>query len=212
VQDEVFEIHVLPAKPDQFSSAQPRESVQLDHRAEWIFIRPDWEWPREERYRGLLGQPSNPDEERERLASHRELTYDLYVAGTGQDEDQLLVWNSERQLVGPAYRWIAINSNFAKSLGWFPSNAQPFEWLDGSGQLMVKSVMWRDGWVGLEPPHMESLGEGWLVLATTAAIKAIVQNRPDSSLHLWVERHSHGNKPSEASWHLVSPLVDRFSV
>ena len=111
-----------------------------------------------------------------------------------------------------AARWIAINSNFAKSLGWFPSNAQPFEWLDGSGQLMVKSVMWRDGWVGLEPPHMESLGEGWLVLATTNAIKAIVQKRPDSSLHLWVERHSHGNKPSQASWHLMSPLVDRFSV
>jgi hypothetical protein len=177
-----------------------------------LFIRPDWEWPREERYRGLLSQPLNPDEERERLASHRELTYDSYVAGTGQDEDQLLVWNSERQLVGPAYRWIAINSNYAKSLGWFLSNAQPFEWLDGSGQLMVKSVMWRDGWVGLEPPHMESLGEGWLVLATTAAIKRIVQSRPDSSLHLWVERHSHGNKPSEASWHLMSPLVDRFSV
>ena len=122
-----------------------------------LFIRPDWEWPREERYRGLLGQPLNPDEERERLASHRELTYDSYVAGTGQDEDQLLVWNSERQ-------------------------------------------------------PMESLGEGWLVLATTTAIKAIVQKRPDSSLHLWVERHSHGNKPSQASWHLMSSLVDRFSV
>lgn len=36
VQDEVFEIHVLPPKPYQFSSAQPGESVQLDHRAEWI--------------------------------------------------------------------------------------------------------------------------------------------------------------------------------
>jgi PAS fold len=36
VKDEVFEIHVLPAKPDQFSSAQPGESVQPDHRAERI--------------------------------------------------------------------------------------------------------------------------------------------------------------------------------
>jgi len=42
---------------------------------------------------------------------------------------------------------------------------------------MVKSVMWRDGWIGLEPPHMESLGEGWLVLSTTTAIKAIIQKR-----------------------------------
>jgi len=29
VPDEVFEIHILPLKPDEFSSAQPRESVQL---------------------------------------------------------------------------------------------------------------------------------------------------------------------------------------
>jgi len=177
-----------------------------------LFIRPDWEWPREERYRGLLAKGLNTNEERERLASHIELTYESYIAGIGQDQDQLLVWNSERQLVGPAYRWIAINSNFAMSLGWSLSKLQPFEWLDESGQLMVKSVMWRDGWVGLEPPHTESLGEGWLVLATTTAIKAITQKRPDSVLHLWVERHSHGKKPSQASWQLMSPLVDRFSV
>jgi hypothetical protein len=59
---------------------------------------------------------------------------------------------------------------------------------------------------------MQSLGEGYLVLATTAAIKEIVQKRPDSSLHLWVERHSHGKKQFEASWHLMSPIADRFSV
>ncbi len=37
MQDEVLEIHVLPPKPYQFSSAQPRECIQLDHRAEWIW-------------------------------------------------------------------------------------------------------------------------------------------------------------------------------
>jgi hypothetical protein len=36
VQDEVFEIHALPPKPDQFSSAQSREGIQFDHRPKWI--------------------------------------------------------------------------------------------------------------------------------------------------------------------------------
>jgi len=155
--------------------------------------------------------PQGIDYERDRLASHFELTNESYVAGIGQDQDQLLIWNCERQLVGPAYRWIAINSNFAKSLGWSPSK-RPFEWLDETGQLMVKSVMWRDGWVGLEPPNMESLGEGCLVLATTSAIKAIIQKRPDAHMHLWVQRHSHGKEPYQASWHLTSPIADRFSL
>jgi len=37
VQDETFEIHVLPPKPNQFASAQPSESIQLDDRPKWIF-------------------------------------------------------------------------------------------------------------------------------------------------------------------------------
>lgn len=32
-----------------------------------------------------------------------------------------------------------------RSLGWTPSGNWPFEWLDGSTGLMVKSVFWRDG-------------------------------------------------------------------
>jgi hypothetical protein len=173
-----------------------------------LFIRPDWEWPREERYRGLLAHSLDHYEERDRLASHRELTYQSYIDGIGQDDDQLLIWNSERQLVGPAYRWIAINSNFARSLGWSPSELHPFEWLDKSGQVTVKSIMWRDGWIGLEPPHMESLGEGYVVLATSAAIKAILKQQPGACLHLWAERHSHGKRPCQKSWHLTSQLAN----
>jgi hypothetical protein len=37
MQDEILEIHVLPPKSYQFPSAQPSESIQLDHRPEWIW-------------------------------------------------------------------------------------------------------------------------------------------------------------------------------
>ncbi len=174
-----------------------------------MFIRPDWEWPREERYRGILDNSATVEPDRESLASSLDLTYDAYLQGAGQIVDQLVIWNSERQLVGPAYRWIAVNSGFAKSLGWVPSPSRPFEWLDESGGLMVKSIFWRDGWIGLEPPRFESLGEGWLVLATDLGLARIREARPNAQYHLWVERHSHGKKPYAGYWHLLSLLPSK---
>ena len=97
------------------------------------------------------------------------------------------------------------NSKFAKSLSWVPSPNRPFEWLDESGGLMVKSIFWRDGWIGLEPPRFEPLGEGWLVLATDLGLARIREARVDAQYHLWVERHSHGKKPYSGNWHLSSP-------
>lgn len=88
------------------------------------------------------------------VAASHDLTYSAYLEGAGQTADQLVIWNSERQLVGPAYRWIALNGGFAKGLGWVPSPSRPFEWLNESGSLMVKSIFWRDGWIGLEPPAL----------------------------------------------------------
>jgi hypothetical protein len=171
-----------------------------------LFIRPDWEWPREERYRGVLDNSVTVEPDRENLASSHDLTYDAYLEGAGQSVDQLVIWNSERQLVGPAYRWIALNSGLAKSLGWVPSPSRQFEWLDESGSVMVKSIFWRDGWTGIEPPRFESLGEGWLVLATDLGLARIRAARPNAQYHLWVERHSHGKKPYAGHWHLSSPL------
>jgi hypothetical protein len=166
------------------------------------FIRPDWEWPREERHRGLVIGPYDPDQKRECLESSYELTFESYLRGDGQSDGQLIVLNSERQLIGPAYRWAAINCAFARRLGWYPSNDEPFAWVDSSGNLMVKSVYWRDGWIWLEPPRFESLGEGWLVLSTNEGIRSIRESLNNLELHLWVERHSHGEKPYDDKWHL----------
>ena len=171
----------------------------------WL-IRPDWEWPREARHRGLLIGPRDPDQTRECLESSYELTFLGYMRGDGQRDGQLIVLNSERQLVGPAYRWAAINSTFARGVGWSPSNDDPFTWLDSSGNLMVKSVYWKDGWIWLEPPRFESLGEGWLVLCTQEGIRSIREASSNLEIHLWVERHSHGDKPYEDKWHLFKSI------
>ena len=98
------------------------ESTQALHivgERTWL-IRPEWEWPREERHRGLMLGPLRRTAERRVLESACELTYEMYLSGHGQDDQQLVVLNAERQLVGPAYRWVAINSNFARALGLLP--------------------------------------------------------------------------------------------
>jgi hypothetical protein len=171
----------------------------------WL-IRPDWEWPREERHRGLIAGALSRTSERSVLESDSELTYEMYVRGLGQDDRQLIVLNSERQLAGPAYRWAAINANLARELGWHLSADIPFQWLDREGKSMVTSTYWKDGWIWIEPPRSEALGEGWFVLATPGAIDAIRRHAPGTDVHLWVERHSHGQQPYEGEWHLSMPL------
>jgi hypothetical protein len=171
----------------------------------WL-VRPDWEWPREERHRGLVIGPCDADQTRERLKTSQELTLKCYLRGDGQGDEQLIVLNSERQLIGPAYRWAAINSSFARRLGWRPSDDEPFEWVDSSGNLMVKSVYWRDGWIWLEPPRFESLGEGWVVLSTEQGIRSIREASNNFELHLWVKRYSHGRKSYEGKWHLSKSI------
>ena len=169
------------------------------------FVRPDWKWPREERYRGLVAKSFLPMGKRD-LDSAFELTYELYLDGRGQHENQLIVLNNERQLVGPAYRWAAINSNFARELGWHPSTDNCFQWLDDAGDVMVQSTYWKDGWIWIKPPRLEPLGEGWFVTASFAAVEAIRRFAPSTETHLWVERHSHGGEPYQGKWHLRRPL------
>ena len=169
------------------------------------FVRPDWEWPREERYRGLFAKSLHDIVKRD-LDSAFELTYEMYLEGWGQNKNQLIVLNDEPQLAGPAYKWAAINSNFARALGWHPSTNVRFQWLDAKGNVMVKSTYWKDGWIWIRPPRFESLGEGWFVTASAAAIEAIRRLAPETETHLWVERHSHGDQPYEGKWYLVRPL------
>ena len=170
------------------------------------FVRPEWEWPREERHRGILAGPLDSGSRRQSLESDHELTHEMYLAGRAQKDGQLTVLNSERLLSGPRYRWAALNANFARTLGWYPSAREPFHWKDAAGATTAKSVYWRDGWIQLEPPRFESLGEGWLVLATPEAVDAIRLIAPATEVHLWVERHSHGDKPYDARWHLSREL------
>ncbi len=169
------------------------------------YVRPEWEWPRELRYRGLAAEPVEGTDERTLMAAF-DLTYEMYLDGRGQEDEQLVVLNDERQLAGPVYRWAAINANFARALGWRPARDIPFRWIDRKGRVMVESIYWRDGWTQMQPPQFESLGEGWVVCASARAIEAMRGRAPLAETHLWVERRSYGDRPCEGKWHLSRRL------
>lgn len=171
------------------------------------FIRPDWEWPREERYRGVTAAQIDAKLDRRALASGCDLVYSRYQRGDAQEPSQLTVWNEEAQLIGPQYRWVAFNARVARKLGWITSVTEPFRWDNAEGELMVRSIYWKDGWIWLEPPRFESLGEGWIVVASDSALEQIAEEFPDAEIQLWVERHSHREKQYEESWHLSRALV-----
>ena len=71
---------------------------------------------------------------------------------------------------------------------------------------MIESTYWKDGWIEIEPPQFESLGEGWFVSASPAAIEAIRRFAPGAEIYLWVERQSYGDRPYKDNWHLSRPL------
>ena len=48
------------------------------------FIRPEWEWPREERHRGIVVGPLDSESRRQSLESGHELTHEMYLAGRAQ--------------------------------------------------------------------------------------------------------------------------------
>jgi hypothetical protein len=66
--------------------------------------------------------------------------------------------------------WLAVNPEIARGLGWVPSD-RLFGWDGSDGAPMVHSVWWQDGSLRQSPPSFEDeVGEGWLVLATAAAL------------------------------------------
>jgi len=172
-----------------------------------FLIRPDRDWPREERYRGLTTAPIGTGQSRRTLASRHELVHADYLRGLDQGHNQLTLWNDENQLIGFQYRWVAFNSEKARELGWTPSPQEPFTWCDSVGNTMVRSIYWKDGWVSLEPPRQESLGEGWILLASKTALEEIRAKYPEAQMQLWVERHSHGDSKYKKEWHLQKAVL-----
>ncbi len=75
----------------------------------------------------------------------------------------------------PADDWLAINPDIARRLGWQLDTEGLFRWLNGAGEIMVETLWWMDGLLGLQPYDDDEVGEGWLVTASEEAWRQLTE-------------------------------------
>ena len=168
------------------------------------FVRPERTWCEERRIRGVVSAAAVDG--RESLSISTWLTQAGHLRGSAMDEHQVFARNGSGMLKGGVYGWAALNPRLAGRLGWARANGDPFGWRDPDGRAMVKSIYWRDGWTGVAPPRWDVLGEGWCLLATEAAVEAIVEEAAGAAVRLAVRRQRRGEETFDESWFLERPL------
>lgn len=109
--------------------------------------------------------------------------------------EALIVRQTGFRFETPANFWLAINPSIASALGWRASGEGLFRWVDEAGEVMAESIWWADGWRQMEPPEQQDeVGEGWLVVASPSAVKALIDFEPLSQ-YVRVEREA-GEQPT----------------
>jgi hypothetical protein len=92
----------------------------------------------------------------------------------------------------PGEGWLALNPVVGRQLGWHCSEDGLFRWLDANDNIMVESVWWKDGPVGLYDSYShDECGEGWIVVANQEAITQISSYQPFMKRQVMVERECH---------------------
>jgi hypothetical protein len=74
----------------------------------------------------------------------------------------------------PGDGWLAIDPALARSLDWQPCSDRLYAWT-ANGQIMIETVWWTEGIFEQSMPYYRKseVGEGWLVLASPDAMKAL---------------------------------------
>jgi hypothetical protein len=143
-----------------------------------------WGTPTELRHQVLLPADETPRPDSETglfAAGFPFLTYDRYFgqfAKQYEGTEPVIVaqgWPFQTRGAG----WIGVNPALALRLGWIPSGEGFLEWLDDTGQVVVKTVWWCDGLLEHQAPmHGDQVGQGWLVLAAPSAFTALIDTEP----------------------------------
>lgn len=88
-------------------------------------------------------------------------------------------------------RFLALNPTVGRRLGWSLSSNGLFRWEGTTGEIMVESLWWRDGWIVHKAPLPEAeVGEGWLVRASREGWRKLREVYPVLIAHLLVRRRA----------------------
>lgn len=144
------------------------------------------------RLQGSMGSVSNwcPEDYVWRSDTYPTLRFHR-SAGSPSDprSGAVVVRHSETAADSPAAGWLALNPSLAASLSWRHDPSGLFKWLDGSGNVAAESVWWHDGPVwGGDNWSDESVGRGWLVVASAEAFSLILRELGSARRHSSVRR------------------------
>ena len=103
--------------------------------------------------------------------------------------------------------WLAFNPSLAHHLGWRPDPARLFAWQTPQGEPLVESVYWVEGNPAMRPyQHDSEVGEGWLVLASPAALTQLHQLGEPLLLEKKITRSRSGDEARKQTAYAVSAL------
>jgi hypothetical protein len=88
-------------------------------------------------------------------------------------------------------RWIAVNPDLARFLGWVPEPSKLFGWKDNQGNLMVESIYWVNGNMDMVPRKDSEVGEGWYIVASDKALSHIRKAAPNLCIQRKIIREKH---------------------
>ncbi|MDH3943674.1 MAG: hypothetical protein OEV06_06255, partial [Anaerolineae bacterium] len=88
--------------------------------------------------------------------------------------DQLVVSNNAIGSENPGANWLALNPMLAHELGWKLESDGLFQWIDGIGSIVARSLWWRDGNIDLHDRFSRvEVASGWLVLVSKTGFEEL---------------------------------------
>ena len=138
------------------------------------------DWPTEIRYSAVKGKSQDQfwNEsyiDQGRSPFHREIDklmqqYPDIVAPKGE----LIVSNLAIGFETAGASWLALNPSVGYELGWKLDSVGLFQWADSNGNVVAKSLWWRDGNIEFHRRfEREEVAEGWLVLVSKLGYEQI---------------------------------------
>jgi hypothetical protein len=146
----------------------------------------DREMPRERRWQHIAAADQDAGARPPRLRPLRAAELSGVRAGAGEAP---VLQHESLPYRGPS-AWLALHPRLAMACGLRPCDDDPLSYRDDDGEVRVRSVWWRSGWLGSTrwTTHDE-IGEGWLVLAHPAVLPALEKILGEEVRIVWeVER------------------------
>ncbi len=127
-------------------------------------------------------------------------------SGIQEPAEQFVIVNETYGYETPGSDWLALNPSLGRELGWILDPGGLFQWMDDQGNVLVRSIWWRDGSIELYNRFArQEVAEGWLVLISRAGLEDIMNQFPIINRGCLVRRSTGwlGNKDTHVAKQLA---------